>query len=97
MIFTVFPYKVLVVEITLALDPVGLIDRMHAVWPFEGTIRKAVGFMTYRAFPERPCMTLQLNCGDIVIGIWIPVGPNGMGTAVTGFTGETPMLIKTVR
>ena len=96
LVFTVIPDKVLVVIVTLALDPVGFIDRMHTVWPLEGAIREAVGIVTDRAFLYGSRMSLQLDCSDVVIGIRIPVGPDGMGTAMTGFAGNAGVIVKTV-
>ena len=96
LVFTVVPDKILVVEIALALYPVGLIDRMHTVWPFEGSIREAIGVVAYGGILDGPGMSLQLDCGDIVIGIRIPVGPDGMRTAMTGFAGDTRVVIETI-
>ena len=96
LVFTVIPDKILVVEVTLALDPVGLINRMHTVRSLEGTIGEAVGFVTNCAFFYGSSMPLQLDCGDIVIGIRVPVGPDGMRAAMTGFAGDTRMVIETI-
>ena len=42
LVFTVFPDKILVVKIALALDPVGLVDRVHTVRAFQRSVRKVL-------------------------------------------------------
>ena len=58
LVFTVIPDKVFVIIITLALDPVGIIDRVHTVRPIKRSIREAVGLVVDCAFFDGAGMTL---------------------------------------
>ena len=84
------------IEVAFALDPVWIVNRVHAVRSFKGSIGEAVGLMADRAFPDGAGMSLQLDRGDIVIGVWIAIGPDGVGAAMTAFTSDSRMVVQAV-
>ncbi len=47
----------------------------------------SAGRMAGGTLDDGPRVTLQLPGGDVVIGIGVGIGPDGMGAAMTGFTG----------
>ena len=77
-----------IIPVPVLVQPAAVIDRMKAMGPLGGK-RRSLQSVAGRAGDQCPGKSLQLFGCDIVVGIRVGVGPDGMRAAVAAFAADT--------